>query len=176
MHRIIKTSHLLLFVFLCLFAGIQLLQALTIKSASLDELTSESALIVQGKIVEQHSQWDDAHKKIYTYNTLTVIRVIKGQPGLQTVVVRELGGKIGDVGEYVNGLSYLSPNDHVLLFLRPTSESQVYKIHSFALGEFKVLTEDGVTKVHHVLGMDKVFQTAQTSPAISQKAQVEMPP
>jgi len=141
-----------------LFGGTSLVQALTIQSATLDEITNESPLVVQGEIIDRVSQWDNAQRNIYTYNTLRIQRVIKGEYTPETVVVRELGGRVGEVSARVNGLRYLEQGDKVVLFLRATAEEEVYKIHSFALGRFSVVTHDGVTEVRHALGDSKAFQ------------------
>lgn len=146
------------------------LDGLTVKEATLKELTNESFLVIHGTVVEQSSRWDVAQRNIYTYNTIRLSGVLKGSIKGKSVLVRELGGKVGDTEARVSGLKYLRKNEEVLLFLRKTEEEEVYKIHSFALGKFSVFTENGKRKVRHALGSAKAFYLEKsTVPADAEK-------
>mgnify|MGYP005841120653 CR=1 FL=1 len=158
--QILLKSKIILVILGVLFVT-QTATGLTIKEASLEELTSESVLVVRGTIVEQFSQWDADHRNIYTYNTMEIQQVLRGNISSETVMVRELGGTVGEVTAEVNGLRYLNTGDDVILFLRETDENNVYKIHSFTLGKFNIVSEGGAIVVKNALGTVNILNHNQ---------------
>ena len=70
--------------------------SLTLAKASVEELTTESILIIKGVVHSTESQWEDAnHRAINTYVTVYVSRYIKGV-GESQIVFKQKGGQIGD--------------------------------------------------------------------------------
>ncbi|MDH4068885.1 MAG: hypothetical protein OEV30_00520 [Ignavibacteria bacterium] len=113
--------------------------ALTVAAISLDQLTNDSDLIVHGTVLSSHSTWED--QSIYTYTTIRVTETLKG-PSETEIVVKQLGGAVGDTRAEIDGSPVLNPGDELVLFLRDWQES--YWIHSIVLGKFSVLRENGV--------------------------------
>lgn len=102
--------------------GIALLFALNAGAASVpgltfEQLTDRSELIVSGQVTRSWSDWDSAHKFIWTHYELSVSSVQKGAPG-STVVVSEPGGVVGVQGMNVAGAVRYQPGEQVLLFLQ----------------------------------------------------------
>ncbi|MDO5978518.1 T9SS type A sorting domain-containing protein [Flavivirga spongiicola] len=77
------------------FIGIGTLSAqVLMREASLKKQIDNSSLVIEGKVVDKKSFWDDNHRIIYTANTVEVYKVFKGEP-LTTVEVITLGGTVG---------------------------------------------------------------------------------
>ena len=113
--------------------------SLTVEKITLEELTTQSDLIVHGYVLSSMSQWEQSN--IYTYSTIRVEQSLKGS-FRETVTVKQLGGRVGDITAEVAGTPELRANDEVILFLREWNGD--YWIHSIALGKFSVVRDGGV--------------------------------
>lgn len=121
------------------------LWSLTISKASLEELSVESALIIVGEINSIEYVWEDANQNaINTQLTIDVSRYLKGS-GESQIVVTQLGGFIGDLGDVIPGTPRFEEGDEVILFLLENNGK--YWIHSIALGCFRVFEGEAGEKV-----------------------------
>lgn len=125
----------LIFLFILLNRGF----SLTVEYISLDRMTKESQLIVYGKVISQYSIWED--KSIYTYTTIEIYDVLKGNYKSNKVVVKQMGGTVGYISQVVDGTPKLELGKEVVLFLRDWKGA--YWIHSIVLGHFNVIEEKG---------------------------------
>lgn len=114
--------------------------ALTLAKASLEELTSESELIVHGKILSIESDWEDnTHSSINTYVLMMVDEYIKGY-GNSQILIKQFGGTMGDLSQVIPGSPQFTEGEEVILFLQRHGE--FYEIHSIALGCFRIFIDD----------------------------------
>lgn len=114
-------------------------QALTLAKTTTQKLTATSDLIVKGQITDIKSEWKDAnHDFIYTYLTVEVDEVIKGEAG-STVIVRQMGGQVGEVTQTIPGAPLFEKGEMVLFFLMEFEGAHV--IHSIAHGSFRVFSK-----------------------------------
>lgn len=125
----------LIFLFILLNRGF----SLTVEYISLDRMTKESQLIVYGKVISQYSIWED--KSIYTYTTIEIYDVLKGNYKSKKVVVKQMGGTVGYISQVVDGTPKLELGKEVVLFLRDWKGA--YWIHSIVLGHYNVIEEKG---------------------------------
>jgi matrixin len=86
-------------------------------SWSIDELTAFSSLIVRGQVRSVTSQWDPSVNAIYTYTTLDVEETLKGQLSGSQVVIKTLGGQVGEIELRVDGQPDFRVGDAVLVWL-----------------------------------------------------------
>lgn len=112
----------------------------TIKT-DLKTLSVEAELVFLGKVVDQKSNWSSDHSKIYTEVTILVEELIKGSPDQNEIIVRHLGGEVGDVGELYSHMPSFTRDEEVLLFARKESDSNKYKIYSGVDGKITVYTD-----------------------------------
>jgi hypothetical protein len=103
-------------------------RATIVEALDLPELVQHSDHIVIGTVLATQARYD-AYGRIVTDATLRVETTMKGSssPG-GTLVVRRLGGVIGDLGMRVEGEPTLTTGDRRLLFLRD------YGAHCRAVG------------------------------------------
>jgi hypothetical protein len=112
--------------------------ALTVKKASLEELSMEAGLVIQGRVFLFFN--DTATTEIYTYTEIEVTEVLKGESG-STVTVKQLGGMVGPDALDVPGTPEMDEGEEVVLFL--VEWKGHYWIHSVVLGMFTVVEEEG---------------------------------
>lgn len=84
--------------------------------------------------------WEN--KNIYTYTTLEIQNELKGNAGSQQIVVKQLGGTVGDITQSIEGTPHLETNDEVVLFLVKWKDA--YWIHSIVLGYYNIIKTGGV--------------------------------
>ncbi len=114
---------------------------------SLDELVAASTFVVVGTPGERRSQWEEtpSGKRIVTYTTLKVDRSITGSAGSE-IVVRTLGGTVGDIGQAVSGEAQLARGSKAVLFLMKRGD--VTMVTGMAQGHFPVVNDDkGVARL-----------------------------
>lgn len=132
-------------VLLLICLGIGQALALTVQLISLQEMTVQSELVVAGRIASVEYVWEDeTHRAINTLLTVEVDQYVKGN-GNAPLVVRQLGGRIGDFGDEISGVPQFEKGDEVLFFL--IKHNGEYWIHSMALGAFRVFTDDAGQKL-----------------------------
>lgn len=92
--RNITTTSLKFTLLLCFILNLGLSAQVLIKKIPLEAQIKNSNLIIEGKVIEKKSTWDDKHELIYTINTIEVYKVFKGIP-VSTVEVITIGGTVG---------------------------------------------------------------------------------
>jgi hypothetical protein len=128
-------------IFLLLFGIVPAtrLFGLTVEYIGLERMTKESQIIVYGKVLSSYSVWED--KSIFTYTTIEIKELIKGEYRSQKIVVKQMGGTVGYISQVVDGSPKLEIGKEVVLFLRDWKGA--YWIHSIVLGHFQVYEENG---------------------------------
>lgn len=91
--------------------------ATSVPSLSFEELTDHSEAVVSGHVNRSWSEWDTAHRFIWTHHVIAVSGTHKGS-ALQSVTVSELGGIVGGLGQSVAGSVSFAAGEDVVLFLQ----------------------------------------------------------
>lgn len=126
-----KTARILSAVFAAVLAAASL-SATTIVMPDDDQLVTKSPLIVIGTVVQ--SQPVERDGAIWTETTLNVEKALKGNdPGL--LVIREVGGILGDRITRVYGAPVYAPGERVMVFLTPTPRGDYQTVDLF-VGKF----------------------------------------
>jgi hypothetical protein len=79
------------------------------------ELADSATLVLTGRVTHVSVRAEGGG--IYTYATVTVSEVLKGDVRDETVVVKQLGGVLPDLGLYIAGQARFAPAEDVLVFL-----------------------------------------------------------
>src|SRR5689334_3161846 len=84
---------------------------------TVDELTAFASLVVSGRVTDVTSQWDPAVNGLYTYATIDVRDTWKGAVPGGRVVVKLLGGRVGDTEFRVDGQAHFRVGEDVVVWL-----------------------------------------------------------
>ena len=71
------------------------LRAASVEQVSLQEMVERCELVLEGRVVGQRVAAGKGKREIFTYVTLEVLDVVKGDYAAQTVELRYLGGSLG---------------------------------------------------------------------------------
>lgn len=116
-------------------------QATLFRGLTLEELSRTSQLIVLGTALEANSHWETlgGRRRIVTDTRVRVEDVLeKGSPDSE-VLVRTLGGTIGDIGALVPGEAVLNLDQRAVLFL--SSQANVQRVTGMAQGHYPMLVD-----------------------------------
>lgn len=78
-------------------------------------LADASRLVVTGRVSSVEAREDAG--LIYTYATVEVTELLKGELTTSTIVVKQLGGTLPNLGLYISDQAVLRPDEQALLFL-----------------------------------------------------------
>lgn len=139
-----------LLIFILLFASkvnAQLIQV------PLDYKKEQSKLIIEGKVIEQHSfEADDG--EIYTENIIEIFSIIKGELNSPYLSIITMGGRTDRYEVTWTHLATLKKNQQGVFFLIPTerpSDSRtdyVFELFSSSQGFYEVFKDDDGYKIN----------------------------
>src|SRR5437016_1066804 len=131
-----KLPRFFLFLLLfCLFG--QPVRATTAVMLTDTDLIVNSRLIVSGRVVSVTSAWDDPGSMVWTSVKVLTDRVLKGEMVERTIVLKQLGGSVGESGMRVYGQPEFGVGEHVLLYLNTGADGSLHASHAF-MGKFSV--------------------------------------
>jgi len=109
-------------------------------------MVEEADVICLGTVVALESRWDEAHGLIYSLATVEVGQILKGDEVSNKLVVRYLGGTVGDVGMSVPGAPTFQAGEDVLLFLAPEEDGS-YSVAGMSQGKYTIERDEpsGIT-------------------------------
>jgi hypothetical protein len=99
---------------------------------------------VLGEPLDNYSVWEQVgqRKHIVTYTRLRALELLAGaDPQQDELLVRTLGGRVGDLGELVHGEAVINLGERGVVFMMPTAG---------------VLAVTAMAQGHYPLGRDKV--------------------
>lgn len=117
-------------------------QATTARAVSLSALVARSSRVARGTPLESFTRFEDIGdtRHIVTYTRLGVEELISGAPNEPEILVRTLGGRVGNMGEIVHGEAVLAINEPCLVFLH-TSPEGIEQVTEMAQGHYPMLSD-----------------------------------
>ncbi|MEC9072368.1 MAG: hypothetical protein VX938_08325 [Myxococcota bacterium] len=104
----------------------------------LRQLAMEAHEVVRGQVVDQRFVYDPARDRIYTHTRIVVDEDLRWSgPGLRDVVVRQLGGVVGDRESHVVGNARLKLGAEVVLFAR--TDGTYHYVVGMSQGAYEVM-------------------------------------
>jgi hypothetical protein len=135
----LKSVHtLLLVLFLSALCPAYFAQHMGVK---LQDLSVGADVIITGKVTQQSSSWNQDKSRIYTYATIQVNEYLKGNEGGGPVVVRYLGGEVGDIGEQYSHMPSFEDQEDVLVFLKKNETGSDYKVFAGEDGKISIIND-----------------------------------
>lgn len=142
MKRVLKPYWLTPFViFLSLLGAAQSVSATTAIIPPDDDLIVGARVIVKGKVLSIESAFDEQQGRIYTYIKLKVQEVLKGEITERKIVIKELGGRVGDRVSVVYGNPEFAIGEQVLMYLDTWKDGSLRTYQMF-LGKFSVVRDE----------------------------------
>jgi hypothetical protein len=135
--------HLILWAFAL---GAATCAASVVERMSVEDLSRGADAIVSGRVVAVSSAWNEAHTKIYTFSTVEVTESLKGEPA-RRIVVKELGGAVGDIGMEASGVARFALGEEVLVFLRRDPDG-AYRTRGLAQGKMRLVRETATGRAY----------------------------
>lgn len=114
-------------------------QASIARAVTLKELSADSQISVVGTALDAQSRWETVagRKRIVTTTRLRVNETIAGSAPGAELLVRTLGGQVGDVGQVVHGEALLLIGEDSVLFLADIGGGE-HAVSAMAQGHYPI--------------------------------------
>jgi hypothetical protein len=112
------------------------------RALPLELLTSRSRHVMLGEPLEAYSTWEriGQRRHIVTYTRVRAHELLAGaDPASDELMVRTLGGRVGELGELVHGEALLQLGERSVLFVMPSRE--VLTVTAMAQGHYPLLKD-----------------------------------
>jgi len=112
------------------------------RAVRLEELAARSQHVLLGETLDADSVWEQIgrRKHIVTYSRVRALEVLGGAaPGQDELMLRTLGGYIGELGELVHGEASLTLGSRSVLFVMPVPGALA--ITAMAQGHYPLLRD-----------------------------------
>jgi hypothetical protein len=103
------------------------------------DLLEKSETVVRGTVTSVQARMHQEHQFIYTYVTLRVDEVLKGQSSLagSSITLQELGGQVDDLIHHVPGVPVYEEGEEVLSFVHTVPVQGTYRTYGMIQGKFR---------------------------------------
>ena len=102
-----------------------------------EELLASSNAVVQGKVLDTRSFWNEKHTMIMTEARVEVTELVAGDAPA-VVTVRTFGGEVGDYRVDAAGFPTFSSGDRLFLYL--SSDGDAYRVAGYRQGQYRIRT------------------------------------
>lgn len=96
--------------------------------AKIKNLSENSDIILEGKVIQKKSNWNENKTRIFTEVTLQVDEYLKGNKVNKSIVVTTPGGEVGEVGELYTHMPRFNDDENVLVFVKEDKKDKSYKV------------------------------------------------
>ena len=134
---------------------------LTVVSRSFDELVQLADLVLAGTVKEVHCQFADDgldQNTIFSYVTLSDLKVVKGRFAPSEYVLRVPGGVIGRFAQDYPGVPTFQTGQSYVVFIRG-NRRDFFPVVGIGQGVFRILTDSRGQRV--VIREDRLDHTGQ---------------
>ena len=117
-------------------------RATTARALSLPDLVTRSSRVVLGTPLEGTPRYEQIGetRHIVTYTRFRVDELVQGGPQEPEILVRTLGGRLGQVGEIVHGEAELALNEACLMFVH-TNTDGIDQVTAMAQGHYPMQSD-----------------------------------
>jgi hypothetical protein len=99
-----------------------------------------SRAIIRGRVLNVESALDPQSNRIFTYITMRVQEVFKGQINERKIILKQEGGQIEGRGSIVFGTPQFTLDQEALLYLDTWADGS-FRLHQYFLGKFDIVTD-----------------------------------
>ena len=135
------------------------------------DLSRVADLVVRGTVLRTESRWSSDRRTIFTEVEIQVAETLKGS-ARKSVVIRERGGIVGNIGQRVDGVASFQQGEEVVVFLARRPDDS-FVVEGMAQGKFRVeRSSDG----RSAFAMREDVDARVLDPATGQPAAVDRRP
>jgi hypothetical protein len=117
--------------------------ATTVRIPQDEDLIVGARAIIRGRVLNVASAFDG--DRVFTYTTIRVQEVLKGQISERRIVIKEQGGQVGSRGSIIWGTPQFVPDQNVLLYLTTRADGSL-RVHEMFLGKFDIVYDPATGK------------------------------
>lgn len=110
-------------------------------STELKTKVENADLILTGKVINQKSQWNSDKSRINTLVTIRVEELLKGSESQSEIIIKHLGGEVGEVGEMYSHMPKFENKEEILVFLKKEKTGSNYKVISGEEGKISLIND-----------------------------------
>ncbi len=125
------------------------------RAVSLGELLYDSRCVLLGTAVDSFAAWETIGKRrcIVTYSVFQIEQPLDGRaPATSEVMIRTLGGSVGDIGQIFHGEAVVALRERATVFLRDAGPD-LYVVTAMAQGHYPVRKDaKGVHRLRAAFG------------------------
>ncbi len=140
---------------------------------TIEEMAVRARAVVCGRVVKRSSAWDEAHKRIYTDTEIEVLDRIHDEAKVPAkIVLRALGGEVGDIGMSVSGTARFQVGEEVLVFVRSDPvQADKFQVIGMSQGKYRIERPGGQdpVAVPGLAGLSFARPNAETGAMVIQR-------
>jgi hypothetical protein len=121
--------------------GIDTASATRLAEVSIDQLTRNASVILEGDVTAVRSEWNADRTRITTAVSIRVGQYHKGNLGRDVIEIRLAGGTVDDITMAVIGQPSFERDERVFLFLKPNFEQRDVPVVGTAAGKMRMTTD-----------------------------------
>ncbi|HLF82801.1 MAG TPA: putative Ig domain-containing protein [Blastocatellia bacterium] len=137
---IIRISWTCLGLFIALSIGARTGRVATEDFSADDDLIVGARAIVIGRVLSIACRVDTDEDRIFTYVTLSVEEILKGEIGSRRIVLKEEGGEVAGQGCTIFGTPQFSQGERVFLYLDTRPDGSL-RVHQMSFGKLSVFED-----------------------------------
>ena len=135
---------------LSILANSKSLFATTVLKMDIDQIAIKAELVFEGEVLLRESRREPNSGIINTYVTFSILDVIKGSYGANTIELKFTGGSIGNEVVEVNGLLIPVEGEQGIYFVESINRNLITPLIGWSQGHFIVQEENGRRIVYTV--------------------------
>jgi len=124
--------------------------ATTVLKMDIDQIAIKAELVFEGEVILRESRREPNSGIINTYVTFSILDVIKGSYGANTIELKFAGGSIGNEVVEVNGLLIPVEGEQGIYFVESINRNLITPLIGWSQGHFIVQEENGRRIVYTV--------------------------
>ena len=138
------------------------------RAQTIEQLARASHACIVGTPVQSESRWETSgsHHRIVTETRIVIDELVDGDVEESEIMVRTLGGQVGEVGQIVHGEAVLVRNRPAVVFL--SDRTRISSVTAMAQGHYPVRADgDGLARLAlsprlgHLIGAEETSATVR---------------
>ncbi|MFH2009254.1 MAG: hypothetical protein ABI333_21875 [bacterium] len=115
--------------------------ATVVLQMEIEDMIPLTPVVLIGEVNRVEASYNAEKTKIHTRVWITPSEILKGSKDLGTVVVKTIGGQVGDTVAHLPGAPRFEQGERVLVFLEPREDGEGYLTIGFYQGKFKIFKD-----------------------------------